>query len=64
MRPRASAHNQELLREYPPLSVMASRFLMQCNPPTFPKKLFHCFPFSQSSDQRTFVLMVSLNASL
>jgi len=64
MQPRASAHNQGLLRKYPPLSVMTSRFLMQFNPPTFSKKLFRCFPYDQSSDQRTFKLIVLLNASL
>ena len=64
MRLRASAHNQELLREYPPFSVMVPRFLMQFNPPTFSKKLFRRFPFNQSSDQRTFELMLFLYASL
>lgn len=61
---RASAHNQKLLREYPPLSVVAPHFLMQFNPPTFPKKLFRCSTFSQSSNQRAFERMVFLYASL
>lgn len=64
MPPRASAHNQELLREYPPLSVMAPRFLMQFNPSAFLKKLFRCPTFSRSSNQRTFKRMVFLYASL
>jgi len=63
MRPRASAHNPGLLRAYPSLSVMASRFLMQFNPPIFPEKLFRRFPFSQSSDKSTFERMVFLNVS-
>ncbi len=64
MRPRASAHNPGRLRAYPSLSVMVSRLLMQFNPPIFPEKLFRHFPFSQSSDQRTFELMMFLYASL
>jgi len=42
---------------------MASRFLMQFNPSIFPEKLFRRFPFSQSSDKRTFERMVFLNVS-